>query len=158
MPTRTSPTSSSFVRKTLDQVVISSIVFVNDNHLFTPLLTFSTYTFEIVLFFDGASAADARFTFNTPAQSVLQWGAVHPEYTPATGTHPTAQVTTVVGAGTTLFAGTSASGTRNYLAGSGIVRTSSVAGNLTLQWCQDVSTATNTTVFADSYLSIIKQL
>src|SRR4051812_41666854 len=63
-----------FVRKTADEAVTSSATQQNDDHLFLALAINSTYIFDLVIFYDGATTGDITHGFSIPAGATLRWG------------------------------------------------------------------------------------
>lgn len=144
-----------FVRKTADETVTSSITKQNDDHLFLALEASSTYTFQAVIFYDGATTGDIRTGFTVPAGATLLWGQIGIANS-ATSTIGSFQ----------LFAGDSTGTANNGSLGAatkvplfirGLVVTGVTAGNLQFQWAQLSSDATAVTVFANSWLEATKR-
>jgi hypothetical protein len=136
------------VRKTSDQSVTSSTVFVSDTALVLPVLASEIWWFKFNIIYSAVAAADIKFQWTFPASGefittffitnasdVLQIQQI------ATTTTPTPN--TVTGQGIT---------TKIQVSVEGMFINSSTAGNVTLQWAQNASNGTGTIVHANSTL------
>ena len=125
---------------------------VNDTAHLVALLANASYGFQCTLYYKGgtAGASDLKWTFTVPSGSTLRYGASY-NSTGLTGQVSINHVgTDVVAAGT--------NGTGNVLAITmqGSLTTSSTTGNLQLQWAQNTSSGTATTVGTGSVLVLTR--
>jgi len=137
------------IRKTADQSVTSSTALISDTHLVMAMAVSEVYEFEFVLFFTAATAGDIKLALNVPAGATGSWGAFGPDTTTPT-TYKSFQAAAFGDATTVTFGGNAANET---LVLNGVVIQSSTAGNLQLRWAQSTSSATSTTIFANSFLT-----
>jgi len=130
--------------KTVDQIVSNSVVVVDDDELFVPLLANKRYGFLVFIYCEVTSASDIREAFSAPAGAVGTWGetllsnqlmiALSTENTQGTSTGPRSQ----------------------YL--SGQVLNGGTPGNLNLQWAQNVAEVFDTTVRAGSFMVVWEEV
>jgi len=148
--------------KTSDQTITSSTTLTNDNDLATALAASKTYIFIARLFVFGAAAGDIKVAFTFPASTTFNafggLGIITGSTTvstsadleahayPSTGTSPTSSLA---------FGVPDTNGVMIDV--SGQLVTSSTTGNLQLQWAQNASSGTGTTVKAGSWL-LVKQM
>lgn len=135
------------VLKASSQSVTSSTTLVNDTVLVLPVSANATYRFELEILYNGNSAgsSDLKFGWLLPSGASMNWGAAGQ----GTGLGPFFPVGT---ASSTFAYGTNGTGNPLSLTASGTLVTSSFGGNLQLQWAQNTSNATATTVQAGSIL------
>jgi hypothetical protein len=148
-----------FVRKTSNQSVTSSTTLVNDSALVLPMLASVTYELTAQLFYIGNDTGDIKVTFTQPTGSTLSWGpigasqaAVTGSATAGTGEWWGTNVNTTASPTTSMPMGGSTSDLHMVIRG--IVVVSATAGNLQLQWAQNTSNGTATTVKAGSWMSL----
>lgn len=148
-------TEGLFVRKTADESVTSSTTLQNDDHLVLALVAGTTYLLTGMLIYDASTAGDFKLAFTVPAGVTINWTAAGfrvADTTASGGGSPTVQT----GSGTTKNVGGIGAGSKGAAVLNGLIRVGTTAGNLQLQWAQDVSDATATTVYTDSFLRLIK--
>jgi hypothetical protein len=146
--------TSLFARKTTDQAVTSSTSLVTDAELTVALAANSVYSFEGFLLYDGDVAGDFQLAWAVPSGSTIHW---------MPGGPPSSQTTSFtgqvkmndVGTGADVI-GTIGAGTKGIARPNGMVRTGVTAGSLTLRWAQGTSSATATTLSADSFIRATK--
>jgi hypothetical protein len=135
------------VVKPTGQSVTSSTTIVNDIDLVLPVAANATYRIECFISFVAATGGDLKFTWAVPAGASMFYQAEHNEG----GT--TGLVNSVI---TYSDLNTiQAAGGNSVVQAVGIkgnLLTVSTAGNLQLQWAQNTSSATATTVRARSHL------
>ena len=133
----------------------NSTVLFSDTVLFAALPTAGRFQFELVLFYDSSTTADLKVAFTIPAAAVIRWGGVGPSTTVSGGVG-TAQFSVAIGSGTTITYGGSGVGTANTVAliAKGNVLMGGTAGNLQLQYAQQVADPTDTVVLAHSRLHV----
>lgn len=131
----------------------TGIAFVNDPTLFAPLEAAGSFAFGGLLFYDTPTAADMKMTFTWPgAPSASRWGATGRD---ATTTTNVAQGVVIVSGTAAVFGGLGV-GTPAWVGFEGYIRNTGVAGNLQLQYAQNVADAGNFTVRAGSRLWVMK--
>ncbi len=153
-------TGPSFAIKTADEIVNTSAVLQNDDHLVIAMPVNKNYLLTAWLLTAGAVGADLQIAFTFPANatvthSITGMAAIGPtsasastEMTYAGAAEDTSSPTVTVTAGTestSVFSG---------LFISGYVTTAATAGNLQLQWAQSNSTASNSTFKKGSWLRL----
>ena len=142
----------NLIVKGANQYVTSSTTLQDDNALVAALNANWTYRFDHYLVYDGASgsAGDMQFNWQIPS------GVTTFDYT-CDFTNPSgnwAGGTTFTASSANIACNTSGVGSLKSAKGTGIIVVGSTAGNLQLQWAQDTSSSTPTTVYAGSYLCL----
>jgi hypothetical protein len=135
--------------KPTSQNVISSTTFVNDSDLVLPVAASASYIFDCWLDFTSVSGADLKVTWAVPSGSSLLYQALHNEGG-ATGLNNSQLI--YADTNTLFCAGNGATQVAAGLHGSLV--TAGTPGNLQLRWAQNTSTASNTTIRLQSYLSL----
>lgn len=140
----------AYLRKGADQFVISSIVLTNIANMAVTLPAAGTFAWRALYFYNSATAADIRFGYTAPAGSTSLWGTVGlaaaaagvtGDASFAAANPPTAL--TLGGAGAITIA-----------IHEGDIVMGGTGGLLQPQFSQDVSTASNTTVYAQSRIMV----
>lgn len=146
-----------FVRKTADETVTSSATPQNDDHLFLPVAANAVYLVEVVLMsldagdfvgdittaFAYPTGTTAHVTGAGPHNTDLSAGSnSNTEWIARQGQTGTSSTATPYGAGTITTG----------LVIKAQIATGGTAGTLQLQWAQNVSNATGTTVKAGSWM------
>lgn len=142
--------------RTVDAAAINnSVALVSDAVLFAALPTAGRFQFDLTLFYDSSTTADFKVAFTIPAAAVIRWGGVGPSTTVASGVGP-GQFSVAIGSGTTIVYGGSGVGTGNTVAimVRGNVLMGGTAGNLQVQYAQQVADPTDTVVRAHSRLQV----
>lgn len=135
--------------RTADAAAINnSAVLVNDATLVIPIEAAGDFVFGGEIFYDSATAADFKMAFTWPGAPAQQWGGMGRNT--ATATNIDAPVVTA--SGTSAAFGSMGVGTRTWVRFAGFIRNTGVAGNLQLQYAQQVADPTNLTVRAGSNL------
>ena len=142
------PKGRALVRKTANQTLNTSIALQDDDDLKIALAASETWFFEAFIVCGGPSAADIKFAFTVPAGATLLWGASGP-LLGAGGTHAEFDVATSSAA---VVSYDTETGTDRSVHIRGTAINSTTAGDLQLQWAQNLSDGTNITVFANSWL------
>ena len=146
----TIPTIKS-VRKSADQSVTSNTTVANDTHLKFAVAASETYIFNIWLYIYAADATpDIKLTCTGPSGSTVLWSPGQATYLP----DATPTVGTVQASGVTASYFVDAN--LRPLVLQGTILNSATAGDLTLQWAQNTSSATATTIKAGSYIIATK--
>ena len=139
-------TGSIVVRKTSDETVNNSTTLQNDDHLVIAVGANEVWYFEALLLYNSGTTPDIKFAFTVPSGASLSWSLVNKGDT--SGGDAALQLSQTSGAALIVL-GTA--GIHVCLV-KGIVRMSSTAGNLQLQWAQQVANASDTKVLTDSWL------
>jgi hypothetical protein len=140
-----------FARKSADESVTSSNTLQDDDHLTVAVVANAVYEIEGFLIYDGSTTGDIKIAWTVPSGATLTWSAPGP---PSSASGNTSSVKLAKENTSGDFYGAIGTGAGNslVLAIRGILRTSSTAGSLTLQWAQNTADATATTVYTDSYI------
>lgn len=150
-----------YISKTADETITSSATLQNDDHLVLPAVANAVYMFALDLYMiDTADfVGDFKMSFTCPAGATFDMhgsGAHATDLTAGTsanGEWIAKLATTSAGANLTFGCGnTSATGVRVY----GRLVMSSTAGNFQLQWAQNASDASGTTLKAGSYMTMTR--
>lgn len=134
-----------FARKTADESVTSSTTVQDDDHLFVQLEANSVYQFEMVLLPQGATG-DFKFQFSSPSGATV-FGSYLGYDAALTALAANYWDGTAVGVGAGVTTPTTARGT---------IITGANAGRLKLQWAQNTSSGSATTLLTNSHLSLRK--
>lgn len=145
------------VRKAGTTSRISTTALTADPDITLAVEANAQYDFSSLLLYDGAgsgaSGADFKWAFTGPAGiSGNYWISLLDTAAATTAT----DLNTFVSITSTGTAGAFAVGSPTAIMMTGVFQTSGTAGSLTLTWAQNVSTASNTTLRADSYLKITR--
>jgi hypothetical protein len=132
--------------------VISSTVFVN-SALVIALAANTVYALDCFIIYDTAAAADLKWNITLPASSTMTFSNWGSDSTGAAFNSPIAH-DVVTGATGSNWGGI-ASGSLVSAKLTATVRTSATAGNMTFQYAQLVSTASNTFLKRDSFIRCI---
>jgi hypothetical protein len=136
-------------RKTADENLASSTVLQNDDHLLHALAANGIYTFRGMLRYLADQATDIKVAFTVPAGATLLWGSPGPDISVTSAAGSGYWATGNVSGANLDFGGLGGTGILHL---QGIVVMGATAGNLQLQWAQRVSSATNITVYTNSFL------
>jgi hypothetical protein len=138
------------VVKPTDESVTSSTTMQNDNDLLVSLVANATYKFECYLDYEGGTqgASDIKWQWAIPAGTNLHY---QPLFVGTTGNIAGAST---FGAATVGTARTNGAAFLCAIGMSGGIIVGSTAGTLQLQWAQNTSSATATTVHASSTLTL----
>jgi len=136
------------VLKTANQTINNTATFQDDDHVKYNQPANQSWFFIMVLFVQGPTAGDIKFKFTIPASATIRWGALGGALGQAgfESDRRSSSVTGTLGA----IVGTHAGEQMIILAGS--CTTAGTAGDVQLQWAQNVATASNTTVLQASFL------
>ena len=139
------------VRKSSNQSVTSSTTLVNDSQLKFAVEANTTYLFNIWLWVYAADGTpDIKLTVVGPSGSTLYWSP-STYYATSDGTNALG----TVNAGTVTLNAFVDANERNQLY-FGSILNGATAGDVTLQWAQNTSSGTATTIKAGSYIYGIK--
>ena len=132
-------TDGLVIFKTVNEVVNGSTTYQDDDELFIPVLANERWVIDAHILVDSGTTPDMKFKWTVPSGTVINWERVHLGGAP------------LLAAGERVESGAGV-GTVRLLEYRLIVNVGSTAGNIQLQWAQNVSDASNTTVFAGSVL------
>lgn len=142
------------VVKTVDETVNNSAVLQNDNELLLPVLANATYLLDMYLIYSTGDTPDFQIQISVPSGATKSW----------TPRGLGVLVTTFYGdqqstAARTLplsLGGGGGGGLELSANVQGIVRVGSTAGNVQLQWAQNSANASDTKVYADSWMRLTR--
>jgi hypothetical protein len=135
--------------KTADQSVTSSTTLVNDSELSLTPGTSATYFFNVYINFEGANGAGfLKFGWGVPTGALLRYQAVFQ------GTGGSAVVQNTNTATDTPAANTQGAGVLCGLSMHGTLIMGSTSGVVQFKWAQNASSATATTVHAQSVFAL----
>jgi len=139
------------VAKATTETVTNSNAYQDDDELFLPAEANATYRFDLLLLHSSGTTGRFKMQFTAPTGATVSWGVIGVEISITSSTNvanvimPSRLVSDILGLG-----GGNLTGTTALI--SGVLTTSSTAGNLTLQWAQNTSDAAATQVRAGSAL------
>lgn len=152
---------TQYVVKTADESVTSSTTLQNDDHLVLPVVAGAVYTFALDLYMIDAGdfTGDFKMSFTCPTGATFDMHGAGAHTTDLTaGTSSNGEwiaklATASAGANLTFGCGnTSATGARIY----GRLVMGGTGGNFQLQWAQNVSDVSGTTLKAGSYMTMTR--
>lgn len=133
--------------------IAANIVPQNDAVLVAPLEATGLFIFGGELFYDAPAAADMRLAFTWPgAPTFSRWTGFGRNIATTTNV----EIPVVTASGTSAAFGSLAVGTLTSVQFYGSLRDPGVAGNLQLQYAQQVSDPGNLTVYAGSRLWLLR--
>lgn len=134
--------------KNANESVTSSTALQNDNALLIPLQANAVYYFRMFFGYTGGTqgSSDIKFGFTIPSGASMTWTR---DGITTAGVRPVLVFNTTTAASTL---GTNGTGSDEAGTVEGTVTTGGTAGNLQLQWAQNTSSTTATTVLAGSSL------
>lgn len=135
--------------KEADETVNNNTGLQDDDDLVVTLEANKYYAFELWLEFNSTAVADIKFAFTIPAGATVEWG--HLRYTGAS-----LVLALISGTGTSSPADGAGADSNVYIRG--FVYTAAAAGDLQLQWAQQVLEATDTKVLEGSWLKVVRLL
>ncbi|MFD9465325.1 hypothetical protein [Streptomyces sp. NPDC060027] len=151
---------NQYIAKTADETVTSNATLQNDDHLVLPVVANAVYTFALDLYMTEATdfVGDFKMSFTCPASATFDMHGVGPHATSfTTGTSSDGEwigklATSSAGATLAFGVGTGLTAVRVY----GRLVTLGTAGNFTLQWAQNASDASGTTLKAGSFMTMTR--
>lgn len=139
--------NTKFAYKPTNETIASSTVLQSDDHLLVTVEANAIYHVEAILRTASQSAADLQIGWLTPASSSFDW-IVHGINAGGSTTNDdflglmgTGSVPAVAGIGANIA-----------VRCTGMLVTTAAAGTFRLQWAQNVSNASGTSVLANSYI------
>lgn len=147
-----------YVKKTADESVTSSTTLQNDDALVVSLAANAEYELTLYLAVNGSAAGDVKTAWSMPASTTGQRFEFGPDTSSATSSAGTAVRASCLtdGFATEINYGTFATGQQSFIMEVLYITTAGTSGNAQLQWAQNASSATATTVEAGSYLKITR--
>jgi hypothetical protein len=152
---------TQYIAKTADETITSSTTLQNDDHLVLPVVANAVYRFELDLYMTESTdyVGDFKMSFTCPSGATFDMHGAGAHITdlisPATNSNGEwigKLATTSAGATLGFGVGNVLTGVRVY----GRLVMSSTAGNFQLQWAQNASDATGTTLKAGSYMTMTR--
>lgn len=145
-----SGSSATLVRKTADESVASSTTPQDDDELTLSVAANEVWLLRVTLWMSGDAAADGRVTFSVPSGATSRFGP-HAMASAAAG--PTGDgVWSSTSAGTSISVGVTGTTFPNAITLWVYVANGATAGSVTLQWAQNATSATATTVHEGSHI------
>jgi hypothetical protein len=146
--------SIQLVRKTSDETVNNSSTLQDDDTLLAALAASEVVTFQCFIIFDSGTTPNFKAAFTVPggATIVYNWSSgISIDTSLAAGRENTASAS-----GTALVWGGYGVGSKAAATLTGTVINGATPGNLTLQWAQNTANASNTKVYAGSFLLVFR--
>lgn len=140
----------NFARKAGTQSVTSSLTLQNDTELFVAVEANAIYFCDVIIQYDGPSAADLKMLLRTPTSGSFVGNATG---VATAGTTAFDVVTIGIGGNGSFDFGTLGAGTQ-VLTISGMLITSGTAGNLQIEWAQNTVNASATRVLSGSHMNL----
>lgn len=154
------PTGSSggltFIRKTSDQGVTTSITLVDDSALVLAIGASETWQIEVVLFVTAPTAGRLRIAFNVPTGATGAWGVIGLVFNAvASSGDVLTYASTDLTDGGAVQMGCAGASTPVMMTAKLMIVNSTTPGNVTLRWAQGASSGTST-VLTNSYIMAAK--
>ena len=151
---------TQYVAKTADETINSSTTLQNDDHLVLPVVANAVYTFALDLYMTEATdfVGDFKMSFTCPTGATFDMHGEGAHVTDLSGgTSSNGEwigklATASAGATLSFGVGTGLTGVRVY----GRLVMSSTAGNFQMQWAQNASDASGTTLKAGSFMTMTR--
>lgn len=141
--------------KTANETVTSSTTLQNDDELFVSVSASTYYKFTALLLWTSGGTPDFKFALSMPASATARGAIANWSNAGAAGsllvnsfTLTDTTAVSISGAGTTF----SSQGQHTLV--HGYILTSVTAGTVYIQWAQNTSDASNTVVYAGSWLQL----
>jgi hypothetical protein len=133
-------------RKTSNETVNGSAALQDDNELFVAVEASCVYHLELRISYTSGTTPDLKIGWTYPTGTTIRWSGTDSDTAGAlriAGNLTETSVPAICGSGTDINA--------DY---TGVIITGVNAGTLTLQWAQNTSTGSNSTIYAGSFLTI----
>lgn len=134
--------------KQVNESVISTIGLQDDNELTFPIGANEEWTYRFVIQANSNAAADLRFAVTAPGGAVCQTAFSDPEGASSVGQYGCGVTSASVPGNTAV----------DLYEVTGRVQNGVTPGNVTLQWAQFTSSASNTIVYAGSYVNAVRSI
>ena len=141
--------------KGADETVTSSTVLQNDNEFVMAVDANTDYYFESLIIYGADPAADLKCDWDGPTGATLDWCSDGITQS-ATATLDQVSRTAQTISGTPSHGGITSNATFLIAMHKGLLRVGGTAGNLTLTWAQNASSANGTVIKADSFLLLTR--
>jgi hypothetical protein len=151
---------TQYIAKTADETINSSTTLQNDDHLVLPVVAGAVYRFELDLYMIEATdfVGDFKMSFTCPSGATFDMHGAGAHITDlSAGTSSNGEwigklATASASASLSFGVGTSLTGVRVF----GRLVMSSTAGNFQMQWAQNASDASGTTLKAGSFMMMTR--
>lgn len=144
-------TNTQVVYQLADQVVNNTTTITNSNDLTLPVLAYQRGVFKAQVFFTGDATADIRFAINYPSGATCWYTLTNNLRLNSTDTVSGIDVQV---AGGVIIVGTAGTTVRTAEI-SGFIQTTGTSGNLTVRFSQGTAVVADTTLLANSSLTLI---
>jgi hypothetical protein len=134
--------------KQVNESVISSIGLQDDNELTFPIGANEEWSYRFVIQANSNAAADLRFAVTAPSGAICQVAFSDPEGSTSVGQYGCGVTSTSVPGNTAV----------DLYEIVGTVQNGATPGNVTLQWAQFTLNASNTIVYAGSYVNAVRSI
>lgn len=138
-------------RKTTSEQKTSDTTLSNDGHLFFAIAANEDWMFDVTLFVDGTTGGDIKIAFDVPTSATLIWSGLGLTLT-ASSPQDVAPGAVIEVSGTSNPYGLLGVSTILPIRLWGTVENAGNAGDVRLQWAQNASDGSATTVYANSWL------
>lgn len=142
------------VVKSADENVTASTTLQPDDELSIAVSANTTYWLEAMIIYKGPSAGDIKIHWSLPSGATVDWSSNGL----GTGAAGTVEVVSrsYHNAGSTIGLGCIDTSTECCALPMGVVVIGGTAGNVVLEWAQNTSNATPSTVIADSMMTLTR--
>lgn len=140
-------------RKTAPEVRNNNTTLADDGHLTIPVEANTAYLFESFLLYATDPAADIKLQFTGPAGATLDWGRGGMDSGTTTTTTGASKTGLAIASAITL-GGVTSNVTKLFAMPRGTLVTSGTAGLFTLQWAQQALVASDSTLYAQSWIRL----
>ena len=144
--------------KTADEIVNNSSTLQNDDHLVVPVTASSRYLWRAFIKLTSATAADFKLDLSLPAgsshESVSQWW----HRAAAVGSQAGDERMFNSSSPTTTVPATDGTTTAELLMGEihGLIVVAGTAGSVQVRWAQNAANVSDTTVYASSWMELVR--
>ncbi|MFF4479443.1 hypothetical protein ACFY1A_20825 [Streptomyces sp. NPDC001520] len=140
------------VRKTADESRSATTTYADDTHLVFAAEANAVYTVQGWIKYFADPTPDIKMRLTVPSDALGEWGWIMPGAqtlgTTINGYAIRTETTDINGGRT----GYGTSDSVHYTPMGGMVRMGPTAGNISMQWAQNTSSATATTLYTDSWM------
>lgn len=140
------------VRKTSDESRASTTTLADDTHLVFAAEVSAVYTMWGWIKYFADNTPDIKMQFTVPTGCLGEWAWIMPGQATLAGSVNGYSVRTESNDVNAVRTGYGTSNTDHMVPVSGLFRMSTTAGNIALQWAQNVSDASATILYTDSWL------
>ena len=144
-----------FAKKAANEVVNNSATVQDDDHLTVTVAASGVYELSAMFIYDGTNTADMKLGFSGPSGSTLDWVTHSLDGTAGSGI-TAVKMTAQTISGTPSF-GAIGAGSKVIAKVSGLLTVGGTGGTFKVQWAQNAAEATDTTMYAGSYLSLVRK-